>query len=86
MKLNRQHGCYQLPDADRVKGVTLERRQTPEASTVTIQYQNGTAGWCKVRMSFLDAQYLLNGLEQMSLDSGWDHLRHPQQKEPSPEP
>lgn len=67
----------QLPDADRILGVQIHQNRTAESSSVEIQYQNAVKGVHSLRLPFLDALYLLNALEQMSLDSGWDARRRP---------
>lgn len=67
----------QLPDVGRIQGVALSAAPTPQAAIVAVQYIDRTNALCEVRMSFLDALYLLNALEQISIDSGWDHLRRP---------
>jgi hypothetical protein len=67
----------QLPDADQILGVQLHQNRTAESSSVEVQYRNAAKGIQSVRMPFLDALFLLNALEQMSLDSGWDSRRRP---------
>lgn len=80
MKLTKRDGCYQLPDCDHLEGISLLPAPTPKASRVTLQYRNATAGWCKVEMPLLDALYLLNPLEALSAQNGYDALRRPPQE------
>lgn len=70
-------GITQLPDADRMEGVSLIPGATPQTTSVAIQYRNARTGWCEVKMPLLDALYLLNALEALAVDHGYDHLRRP---------
>ena len=72
-----KHSITQLPDADRMEGVSLLAGATPQTIQVSIQYRNARTGWCEVKMPLLDALYLLNLLEALSADHGYDALRRP---------
>lgn len=70
-------GITQLPDADRIQGVQLLPGESPQLSSVAIQYTNARTGLCELKMPLLDALYLLNVLEALSADHGYDALRRP---------
>lgn len=69
------NGLTQLPDADRIEGISLVRGPSPRASHVKLQYSNARTGWCEVQMPLLDAMHLLNLLEAMSKENGLEALR-----------
>lgn len=75
--MNDENGIMQLPDADRIQGVRLLPGASPALTSIALQYSNARTGWCEVKMPLLDALYLLNLLEAMAVDHGYDHLRHP---------
>lgn len=66
-----------LPDADHVDGTILEVGPTPQTSIVKIQYSNARTGTHEVAMNVPNALYLLNVLEALAKEHGFDHLRHP---------
>lgn len=72
-----EHGITQLPDADRIQGATLIPGATPQLTSVSTQYTNARTGRCELKMPLLDALYLLNLLEALSADHGYDPLRRP---------
>lgn len=75
--MSKTKGITQLPDADRMEGIALHPGPTPQTTHVSIQYRNSHTGWCEVKMPLLDALYLLNQLEALSADHGYDPLRRP---------
>lgn len=69
-----------LPPVGRIEGLVLQPSGTadPSVHRIEIQYTGRTpdAGtWHRLEMPLLDALYLLNLLEAMSKDNGFDHLR-----------
>ena len=67
-----------LPPVGRIEGVSLHGQGSdPSALTVELQYTGQTPlqAWHSVKMPLLDALYLLNLLEALSLQGGFDHLR-----------
>lgn len=72
-----KNGITQLPDADRILGVHISPGASPRLTEVSIQYTNSRTGWCELKMPLLDALHLLNLLEGLAVDHGYDHLRRP---------
>lgn len=70
-----ENGITQLPDADRIEGISLVRGLSPQASHLKLQYRNAHTGLCEVQMPLLDAMYLLNLLEALSKENGLEILR-----------
>jgi hypothetical protein len=66
-----------LPDADHVECAVLEKGPTPQTSIVKIQYNNARTGRHEVAMDVLNALFLLNALEALSQEHGYEPLRHP---------
>ena len=75
--MNKNDGITQLPDADRIQGVHLLPGASPHLTEVALQYSNARTGWCEVKMPLMDALYLLNLLEALSKEHGYDALRKP---------
>lgn len=73
----KQSGITQLPDVDRIQGVHLQPGATPALTEVALQYSNARTGLCELRIPLLDALYLLNVLERLSQENGYDALRKP---------
>lgn len=78
--MNKKSSITQLPDADRILGVQLLPGTSPALSSISIQYSNARTGLCDLKMPLLDALYLLNLLEALSVDHGYDSLRRPPEK------
>lgn len=68
----------QLPDAEHIEGLMPEWTGEPRTSRVELQYTDQRGQWHSLQMSYLDALYLLNMLEQMSTDLGTEQLRRSQ--------
>ena len=66
-----------LPNVDRIRGIELSRSESPQESKVSLQYSDQNNEWYETEMSLLDALYLLNLLEAMSREQGYDDLRRP---------
>ena len=66
-----------LPNVDRIRGIELSRSQSPQESKVSLQYSDQSNEWYETEMPLLDALYLLNLLEAMSREQGYDYLRQP---------
>jgi len=66
-----------LPDVGRISGATLQKSTTAALSMVVVQYSDLTGSLFELRMPVLDALYLLNVIEAITEDSGYDHLRRP---------
>ncbi len=77
MKINKHNGVFILPDADHVEGATLHKAADWRLSTVDIQFRNASAGWCQTTMTVPNALYLLNLLEAMMVEQGYDQYRRP---------
>jgi hypothetical protein len=82
MGINSDAGpVNRLPDVGRIQGVVLQRSalKDPKADKIELQYTDRTPlqKWHSVQMPLLDALYLLNILESLSRDEGFDHLRRP---------
>jgi len=75
--MNKSDDITQLPDADRIQGVHLLPGASPRLTEVALQYSNTRTGWCEVKMPLMDALYLLNLLEALSKEHGYDTLRRP---------
>lgn len=71
-----------LPPVDRIEDLQLHDSVSTDQSThrVEIQYTARTPSgqvWHSLQVPLLDAMYLLNMLEALAQDHGFDHLRHP---------
>lgn len=75
--MTNNRGITQLPDADRILGLHIEPAGSPRLTVVSLQYTNARTGDCEVRIPLLDALHLLNLLEAMSANHGYDALRRP---------
>lgn len=68
-----------LPDVQSIEGLVLQRSGSadPKTHRVELQYIGRTSQGERhsVTMPLLDALYLLNLLETMAQDEGFDHLR-----------
>lgn len=66
-----------LQDVGRIQGVMFQPSplNDPVAHKVEVQYTDRTQRWHSLKMPLLDALYLLNMLEAMAKESGFDHLR-----------
>jgi len=63
---------------DRIQGVELTRRTDLKKSIVAVRYIDQKHVECSLQMALSDALYLLNNLEAMSRDGGFENLRRPQ--------
>ena len=61
-----------LPPVGRIQGAQLQPSQTPEASSVRIEYSDRSGLRHALTMPFLDAMYLLNLLKSIQLDAGYE--------------
>ena len=77
MTQNPNHPVAQLPAVGRIQGIDLQRSTTAALSKVELQYTGLDGRWYALHMPFLDAQYLLNLLEEMAKRGGFEHLRRP---------
>lgn len=70
---------HRLPDVGRIQGLQLQDSplRDPAAMRVELQYtdRESTSVWHTLQIPLLDALYLLNLLEAMSQEQGFDHLR-----------
>lgn len=68
-----------LPDVGRIQGLVLQPSplRDPAAMRVELQYTARTqpTQWHSLQIPLLDALHLLNLLEAMSAEQGFDHLR-----------
>jgi hypothetical protein len=65
----------QLPAVGRIQGISVLPDTDPKKAVVDLQYTDIKGAWHGVKMSLLDALYLLNLLEGMSKENNFDHLR-----------
>jgi len=77
IKKDSKSGVYKLPNVDRIRGIRLSKGESPQKSTVFLQYTDRNNEWYETEIPLLDALYLLNLLEGMSREQGYDHLRQP---------
>lgn len=66
-----------LPDVDRIQSVVPTLYRDAKKSTVELRYTDHKQQLYELTMPLLDALYLLNCLEEMSREKGFDHLRRP---------
>ena len=70
-------GVYLLPPVGRIQGISLIPDEDPHKAVVELQYTDQNSEWYESVMPLLDALYLLNLLEAMSREQGFDELRRP---------
>ena len=68
-------GVKPLLRVGRIRGCALTKAADPKLCVVELQYTDPTGAECSIEMGLPDALYLLNLLEAMSRDEGYDHLR-----------
>jgi hypothetical protein len=70
---------HRLPDVGRIQGLTLQDSplRDPAAMRVELQYtgRESPSEWHALQMPLLDAPYLLNLLQAMSQEQGFEALR-----------
>ena len=68
-------GVQKLSSVDRIYGLSLNIDNDSKRCVVNIQYINREQQLTDINIPLLDALYLLNFLEAMSKERGFDHLR-----------
>ncbi len=64
-----------LPDVTKVEGLILDKSGIPQNSKVTLQYSDHNNTWYETEYPLIEALRMLNFLEKMSREQGFDLLR-----------
>ncbi len=64
-----------LPDVAKIEGFILNKCDIPQNSTVSLQYSDHSNTWHEMEIPLTEALRLLNFLEKMSGEQGYDLLR-----------